>query len=260
MDLLEANKIFKKIKRFRDIINTTIGVLRCETDVMFENKIEISIEKVADDEVGSFLIDKMFSALLSCDSPFIVNTYNNGIRINYYLDKDGLYVNDMVIDELIKILYFAVDEAKVEFCTLIERIEEGFDEFDIPLDIYEQIDEWNESCAWSDREDEYVDIDDLKVYRMNKNCLYSISLGYYDINLDIVESDLVPELIGILFDSIEDFCYVISDKDYIYFYSAVAFNDDIEFDIEEGLINCLHILSESEQTETLEELFNEVGE
>ena len=258
MDLLEASKILNKIKRFENVINTTIGIINCKSDIIFENKISMNIKKVEDNEVSSLLIDRMFNALLSCDAPFIAKTYNNGINISYYLDKDGVAVNDMVIDELIKILYLAVDEAKVWFCPEIEQIEAFANEMDVPLDIYEQIDNWNEGCMWSEREDEYVDIEDLKVYRMNKNCLYSISLGYYDIDMNVVESDLVPELIGVLFESTEDFCYVISDKDYIYFYSAVQFNDDIEFDIMEGLINHSHLLSITEQEETLEDLFSEV--
>ena len=103
----------------------------------------------------------------------------------------------------------------------------------------------------------FVDYDDIKQYRINKNCLYGISLGYYDIDMSIVESDLVPELIGVLFESVEDFCYVTSDKDYIYLYSVVPFNDDTEFDIEEGLINCLHLLSQTNQEETLDDLWGE---
>lgn len=258
MELIQAKNVFNRLDRLVNVVNTTIGVIKANYEVLNYNQIVFHLFYEKDSEVGKFLIENIMNIALQNDYPFtIMNTYN-GIDFIYYVAPKDNFIpkcNDYITYFILDLIYQVIDMAKVEYCLIIEKLPNK----EIPLEITFEVDQWNEDQEYygEDMTGSFVDYDDIKQYRINKNCLYGISLGYYDIDMSIVESDLVPELIGVLFESVEDFCYVTSDKDYIYLYSVVPFNDDTEFDIEEGLINCLHLLSQTNQEETLDDLWGE---
>lgn len=262
MELVQAKGILNRLNKLANVVNTTIGVLHANYEVLSGNTIVFHLFCKEENEVGNFLLENIMNTVLQKDYPFKMLNMINGIDFIFSInpkDEQDAYLmpryNDYVTYDILDIIYQVVDMAKVEYCLIIEDLPET----EIPFDVICEIDQWNEDQEYyeEDISGGIVDYQDIKQYRINKNCLYGISLGYYDIDTSIVESDLVPELIGILFESVEDFCYVISDKDYIYLYSVVPFNDDTDFDIEEGLINCLPLLSQTNQEETLEDLWSE---
>ena len=226
MELIQAKNVFNRLDRLVNVVNTTIGVIKANYEVLNYNQIVFHLFYEKDSEVGKFLIENIMNIALQNDYPFtIMNTYN-GIDFIYYVAPKDNFIpkcNDYITYFILDLIYQVIDMAKVEYCLIIEKLPNK----EIPLEITFEVDQWNE-----DQE-------------------------YYGEDMSIVESDLVPELIGVLFESVEDFCYVTSDKDYIYLYSVVPFNDDTEFDIEEGLINCLHLLSQTNQEETLDDLWGE---
>lgn len=158
-----------------------------------------------------------------------------------------------IFADIIKSLYLAVDEAKVEYCFNVKEDSSH----DIPYNIFWELDTWNDGCLEDDQEDSCVPPENIRVYKLDKKCLYGMSLGYYDIDIKLVESDIVPELIGVVFDSVEDFCYVTSyeDEENIYIYSAIELNEDNIFEIEEALFSVLHNISLNKPAETLENFY-----
>lgn len=255
MTLLDVKDVFHRIERVVNIVNTTIGAIKASYTVKGD-AITIKFFTDKDNEVGEFILENIMQLAMKKEYPFSVCTFDKAIEFTYELEGiDMVSKNKGVTADIVDILYQVVDMAKVEYCLTFEYSTE----VELSFDILCEIDQWNEDQEYygDDTTGSIVDYTRIRQYRMDKNCLYGTSLGYYDIDMSIVESDLVPELIGILFKSTEDFCYVISDDKYINFYSIVPFNEDIEFDIEEGLMNCLHLLSQTNQEETLEDLWSE---
>lgn len=265
MTIEESNNILKKLNSFADMVNNTITDLDVETSF---NENEISIKIVhyppENNNVAKFIYNKTYELLQKNEY------YNDKFHIGTCkcsfcgkMEKENFTVmydyqnNDIVIKSLVEALYYAVDEAKVEFCFCVE----GDFVHEIPNTILWELDVWNE--GWMDEgeeEEHFIADEDLKVYRIKKECLHSICLGYYTIDLSLFESDVVPELIGIVFNSVEDFCYVTSyeNEDWIYIYSAKELNEDNLFDIEEGLFSLLGLISPAKDFsgETLEEYFS----
>lgn len=269
MTIEKSNNILKNLSNFVDMVNNTITDLEVETSF---NENEISIRIIhyppANNKVARFIYNRTYE-LLQQDEYYNNKFYIGTCQCSFCgrMDKENFTVtydcqnNDLVIKSLVEALYYAVDEAKVEFCFYIE----GEFIHEIPNTIFWELDTWNEGWMDDGEEDEhFVSDEDLKVYRIKKECLHSICLGYYTINLDLFESDVVPELIGVVFNSIEDFCYVTSyeNEDWIYIYSAKELNEDNLFDIEEGLFNLLGLISPAKDFcgLTLEEYFSIVRE
>lgn len=251
MDLLEANEILNQMSRFSNLVRTTIGLLEIHFIIEDGEDICLEISKKENNDVAKFLFEYVTHAVLSTEFLYCTYIEDNMIQISYKVEE-----NSNVINTLTKILYFAIDESKVEFC--IDIMEEDCEE--IPFEIACQIDEWNDECDAADEPENMVDYSDIMKYSINKDMLYGISLGYFDINMDIVETDLVPELIGIIFETTEKFCYVTSyeDEENIYIYTEEELDDDNKFDIIEGLISVLPVLSETDQEETFEDVWNDI--
>ena len=138
-------------------------------------------------------------------------------------------------------------------------------EHEIPNEILWELDTWNEGWIEDGEEEKCIPDESIKVYYFKKDWLYSICLGYYGIDLSLFETDIVPELIGVLFESTGDFCYITSyeDEENVYIYSAQELNEDNLFDLEEGLFNLLGLITpevkEDGNDETLEDLFSEIN-
>jgi hypothetical protein len=278
MDLCTANKIFEEVEILENLFKNKIGVLSLsksfsETE---RNKLHISIQckDLEKNKVGNFLFDKIYN--YSMESKL----YHNAFEMLKYASipplksfKGMIFIVDFdnylsveevkakiktVINHIIKALYFAVDEAKVEFGFYVVEASEH----DIPDEIFWELDTWNEGWIEDGEPEKCVPDDNMKVYKFKKDWLYSICLGYYAIDLDLFETDVVPELIGILFDSTEDFCYITSyeDENWVYLYSVVELNEDNVFDIEEGLFNVLGLIATAadDTDDTLEDMFSDI--
>lgn len=260
MELAQAEQIINKIDQFVNIVNTTIGVLKAERTIDTDNKIGITIKLGQQShQVGNFLLNHIAKNILNkSKSPIVCYMMTGWLLVQYKLEDNVIKINHKVIDELIEALYLAVDEAKVEYCLRIEPVTNK----DVPMQMIWEIDTWNEDCEMEGEPERFIDYHDIYQYKIPKETLYGISLGYYAIDLDLIESDLCPELIGVIFESTEDFCYATAyeDEDYIYLYSAVEFTEDNIFDIEEGLLNFLSVISNENSEETLEDIWSNVME
>lgn len=275
MTLQMASDILDKFTTLCDVINQKIGVLKATKSVspISDNEISISIRcnDVKHNNVGLYLLTLLDKSLLASEynqKYFYVGGYNSvidGIEekgINLVIDLKGEAVSkcSIVYRELIENLYFTVVSATVEFGFHIEACPSH----EVAPDIFWELDTWNEGWIDDGEKDKCASRDDIKCYRFKKDWLYSISLGYYTINLDLFETDVVPELIGVLFDSTEDFCYITSyeDEENIYVYSVKELDDNNTFDLEEGLFNLLSNISfpinVTKTDETLEELYIEI--
>lgn len=274
MDLECGYKLCKDIDLLKNAVHT-IGLLKVEEKlegnllyiILETKKTSSPIEqKVAKFLMGEIIKNfKYFAATFNYGSlvvrPIIsVLNHEETLVITYqFIKDDTFYHKKELFFDLIKALVFAVDEAKVEYCFNIKE-----SEHEIPMLIYCELDTWNDGCIENEEEQECVEPEQLRVYEFDKKMLYGICLGYYPIDITLLENDIIPELIGTVFDSVEDFCYVTSceDEDKVYVYSATELNEDNIFDIEEGLFNLLGlIIPEREyEYETLEEYYMEVGE
>lgn len=253
MTLQESNEIIEDINRFLDLVNDNIGVLRADK---FINGDEISIKIInnypEENNVADFLYHKIHRMLIkNPNNRKLFHIGSCGRSFNGILEEINFTVtykktnNSLVIKDLINTLYYIVNEAKVEFGFHIEEIFQR----EIPNEIFEQLDVWNDGWIQDGEEDKCTPPENLITYGFKKDWLYSITLGYYNIDLSLLESDVVPELIGVILDSIEDFCYVTSyeHKDWVYIYSSVKFDEDNVFDIEESLFDLLGIISPSRE-------------
>lgn len=270
MTLEQGLNINKEICKLQDVFNT-VGLLEC--NIKIENNIIIlSITKKlglinnVDKKVADFLYKYIAKYIkqeikdICYDGLYIspILGYGDVLVITYNckaINNNGNQKDEKIFDSIIKSLYYAVDEAKVEFCFYIEKD----DTHEIPNEIYWQLDNWNDELVYDGMEDECIPPELIKVSKFKKEYLYGICLGYYSIDLHLFESDVVPELIGILFESTEDFCYITSyeNEEYVYLYSVCDLNDDNIFDIEEGLFNLLGLIKNSEDKNgmTLEDYF-----
>lgn len=270
MTLEQGLNINKEICKLQDVFNT-VGLLEC--NIKIENNIIIlSITKKlglinnVDKKVADFLYKYIAKYIkqeikdICYDGLYIspILGYGDVLVITYdckAINNNGNQKDEKIFDSIIKSLYYAVDEAKVEFCFYIEKD----DTHEIPNEIYWQLDNWNDELVYDGMEDECIPPELIKVSKFKKEYLYGICLGYYSIDLHLFESDVVPELIGILFESTEDFCYITSyeNEEYVYLYSVCDLNDDNIFDIEEGLFNLLGLIKNSEDKNgmTLEDYF-----
>lgn len=261
MQLLIAKEIFEKVNFFVDLVNNTIGILTARINVEEEYTMSIEIEKKINNDISDFLIKTFKKYIIQENDIYTISEDINGEKylliIDYYLDKDALEINSRIINSLIKNLYLTVDEAKVEFGLDIDKD----DSHRIPNEIYWQLDEWNEGWIQDNESEKCINEDELRTYKIPINCLYGLTLGYYDINTNDLETDIIPELIGILLDTTEDFCYATAyeDKNYIYIYTVKDLDADNVFDIEEGLFRILPLISEQEQDITLEEAFSNIN-
>ena len=273
MNIQVADKMLNKIGLLLNLINNKIGVITAKkwfySQPDYELNISIKCDDVKHNKVGNFIIDKIYSYLLASeynDKYFYIGEFRSnyeekeevGFTLVFNFDKDELNRCKKIFDELVTALYFAVDEAKVEFGFHIEEA----NEHEIPNEIFWELDTWNEGWIEDGEEDKCVPDDAIKVYSFKKDWLYSICLGYYAIDLTLFETDIVPELIGILFESTEDFCYVTSyeDEENVYLYSVKELNEDNVFDIEEGLFNLLGLISvaKDDTEDTLEDYFSNI--
>ncbi len=274
MTLEDGYGLYKDIELLKDAIYTT-GLLEVRSEIegnllyiTVENKVlSTNIEK----EIARFLMKnliqhfKQFAKIFNYGS-FVVRpilsvlNHEETLVITYQFSKDNtLYHHEWMFFDLVKAVVFAVDDAKVEYCLAIQE-----SDHEIPMSIYWELDTWNDGWMEDEEEDKCVAPEQLRVYEFDKRKLYGICLGYYPIDLSLFESDIVPELIGILFDSAEEFCYVTSyeDEEKVYLYSAVELNEDNLFDIEEGLMRILEDISpkDSKAYESLETYFSEINQ
>lgn len=261
MNLVDANKIINSLNNFCKLVNDTIGLLHAEYKILDGNLIQITIiEKLKeyDNVEVSHFVRNTFIKYLKEKTHYFVDDMSDKVEICYKIPVGAEELNETVIKTLINCLYETVDEAKVEFARIIEKDTKH----EIPYDVLEQLDEYNETLMENEEDYEYISDEDIFVYRLSKKHLYSLSLGYYVIDLQLLESDLVPELLGILLESVETFCYVTSyeDAEYIYFYTAKEFKEDNFFDLEEGLVDALGIIATSNPDETLDEAWSIVNE
>lgn len=274
MTLEDGYGLYKDIELLKDAIHTT-GLLKVRSEIegnllyiTVENKVlNTNIEK----EIARFLMKnliqhfKQFAKTFNYGS-FVVRpilsvlNHEETLVITYQFSKDDtLYHHEWMFFDLVKAVVFAVEDAKVEYCLAIQE-----SDHEIPMSIYWELDTWNDGWMEDEEEDKCVAPEQLRVYEFDKRKLYGICLGYYPIDLSLFESDIVPELIGILFDSTEEFCYVTSyeDEEKVYLYSAVELNEDNLFDIEEGLMKILEDISpkENKNYESLETYFSEINQ
>ena len=271
MNIQVADKMLNKIGVLLNLINNKIGVITAKkwfySQPDYELNISIKCDDVKHNKVGNFIIDKIYSYLLASeynDKYFYIGEFRSnyeekeevGFTLVFNFDKDELNRCKKIFDELVTALYFAVDDAKVEFGF---HIEECFSH-EIPNEVYWELNTWNDTLIDDGEEEKCIPEENIKVYYFKREWLYSICLGYYGIDLKFFETDIVPELIGVLFESIEDFCYVTSfeDEKNVYLYSSKELNEDNIFDIEEGLFNLLPLISpkEKDTEDTLEDLFS----
>lgn len=270
MTLEQGLNINKEICKLQDVFNT-VGLLECNVNIE-NNIIILSITKKLGliNNVDKKVADFLYKYITKYIKQEIKDVYYDGLHISPILgygdvlvitydckaiNNNGNQKDEKIFDSIIKSLYYAVDEAKVEFCFYIEKD----DTHDIPNEIYWQLDNWNDELVYDGMEDECIPPELIKVSKFKKEYLYGICLGYYSIDLHLFEGDVVPELIGVLFESTEDFCYITSyeDEEYVYLYSVCDLNDDNIFDIEEGLFNLLGLIKNSEDKNgmTLEDYF-----
>ena len=273
MTLEQALHINSEMQKVNDAINL-IGFLDCEFSVN-KNILIISISKQSelknsDKRVGDFVFANFqkyirqelvdiywdgiyFKPILGYCDTMVTITYDcRDVKTNITKNING------IADAIIKSLYYAIDESKIEFAFQIEEDENH----DIPNEIYWELDNWNDELIINEEEDKCVPPENLRTSKFKKDCLYGISLGYYPIDLSLFETDITPELIGVVLDSTEDFCYVTAyeDADYIYIYSTSKLTEDNIFDIEEGLFNLLSLIKKEGyiETETLEDMFFDI--
>lgn len=273
MTLEQALHINSEMQKVNEAINL-IGFLDCEFSVN-KNILIISISKQSglknsDKRVGDFVFANFqkyirqelvdiywdgiyFKPILGYCDTMVTITYDcRDVKTNITKNING------IADAIIKSLYYAIDESKIEFAFQIEEDENH----DIPNEIYWELDTWNDELIMNEEEDKCVPPENLRTSKFKKDCLYGISLGYYPIDLSLFETDITPELIGVVLDSTEDFCYVTAyeDADYIYIYSTSKLTEDNIFDIEEGLFNLLSLIKKEGyiETETLEDMFFDI--
>lgn len=271
MDVQLANEILNKTQILLSTICRKINVLEAHKwfypQQSFEMNISIICKDVKNNSVGNFLLNKLYHYLSESDynnKVFYIGTVSSQYRgiedasFTVVIDfkEDELNRCNILYNEMINALYLSVDDAKVEFGF---HIEECFSH-EIPNEVYWELNTWNDTLIDDGEEEKCIPEENIKVYYFKKEWLYSICLGYYGIDLKFFETDIVPELIGVLFESIEDFCYVTSfeDEENVYLYSSKELNEDNIFDIEEGLFNLLPLISpkEKDTEDTLEDLFS----
>lgn len=261
MKLATAKKVIDKLESFCNLVNDTVGLLKAEYNLTEDDWVTITITKnvVENDsiEVANFLFSTFFEELRNINKAY-QDDFKNHITCVYSVEYDAEERTNDVIKVLTEVLYNTVDIAKVEYTSIVEKDVNH----NIPAQVCWELEEWNSKCDYNEDEDGIHTYDDLMVYRLDKKRLYGLSLGIYKIDLGLIESDLVPELISVLFESTEDFCYVTAfeDKDYIYFYTTTELNDDNIYDIEEGLIQYLDIISVTNPDETLEDFYYKIVE
>lgn len=273
MTLEQALHINSEMQKVNEAINL-IGFLDCEFSVN-KNILIISISKQSelknsDKRVGDFVFANFqkyirqelvdiywdgiyFKPILGYCDTMVTITYDcRDVKTNITKNING------IADAIIKSLYYAIDESKIEFAFQIEEDENH----DIPNEIYWELDTWNDELIMNEEEDKCVPPENLRTSKFKKDCLYGISLGYYPIDLSLFETDITPELIGVVLDLTEDFCYITAyeDADYIYIYSTSKLTEDNIFDIEEGLFNLLSLIKKEGyiETETLEDMFFDI--
>lgn len=271
MNLEDGCKILFDVSKIQNIFEV-INLLNIKLSVE-KNVLTISVSEKGDlktkteKKVAHFLMKHFVSYFKKSISPFCYNKYTIEPIVNFgeslvvtfpfsFVQKE--YKSQWLFMNFLESLYLAVDEAKVEYCFYIE---EDFNH-NIPVEIFWELDVWNDECYENDVPEEYISPENLRTYKFKKESLYGICLGYYDIDLSLFETDIVPELIGIIFDSVETFCYVTSyeDDEYVYIYSTTELTEDNIFDIEEGLFNLLEIISKNnnKQLNTLEDYYYEL--
>lgn len=271
MNLEEGCKIIlavNKIQNVFDVINLFDLKLSVEENVLIvsiseKRELKTKVEK----KIAHFLMKHFISYFKKSISPFCYNgysiepivTFGETLVVTYpFSSIKKEYKEKWLFIDFLEALYLAVDEAKVEYCFFIEEdINHS-----IPIEILWELDTWNDGCYDNGTLDECVAPEDLITYKFKKESLYGICLGYYDLDLSLFETDIVPELIGVVFDSTETFCYVTSyeDDEYVYIYSTTKLTEDNIFDIEEGLFNLLELIStnSNKQLDTLEDYYCEL--
>lgn len=271
MNLEDGCKILLNVNKIQDIFSI-VNLLNIKLSVE-KNILIISVSEKEDlkskneKEVAHFLMEHFVFYFKKSISPFCYNgcsiepivTFGEKFVVTYpFSFTQKKYKNKWLFIDFLEALYFAVDEAKVEYCFFIEEDSTH----SVPIEILWELDTWNDGCYENEVPEECISPEDLKVYKFKKQSLYGISLGYYDIDLSLLETDIVPELIGVIFDSTEIFCYVTSyeDEEYVYIYSATKLTEDNIFDIEEGLFNLLEIIStnDNKRLGTLEDYYYEL--
>ena len=264
MNLLTAHKIFEEIDRVCNVVNSTIGILQMDKEIINEDIIQITITDYTQNKVSEFLREKIYLGLLENeDDLFVVRVkaYQNcdGIFITYKVNNDAKEVNHKVLKNLVSVLYYAVDEAKIEFNDIIELYNDDVDEDDIAMDVLEQLDNWNNESEMYETEETFIE--DLTIYSLPKNALYSMSLGYFDIDEELFESDFVPELMGYVLDIVNDFFSITTyEDDNIYFYISGELDSSQIDSLEDAIMETLPMASKKEQTETLEDLYQDYVE
>ena len=61
MNLLTAHKIFEEIDRVCNVVNSTIGILQMDKEIINEDIIQITITDYTQNKVSEFLREKIFS-------------------------------------------------------------------------------------------------------------------------------------------------------------------------------------------------------
>ena len=167
MTLEQGLNINKEICKLQDVFNT-VGLLECNVNI--ENNIIILsiIKKLGlinnvDKKVADFLYKYITKYIkqeikdICYDGLYIspILGYGDVLVITYdckAINNNGNQKDEKIFDSIIKSLYYAVDEAKVEFCFYIEKD----DTHDIPNEIYWQLDNWNDELVYDGMEDECI--------------------------------------------------------------------------------------------------------
>lgn len=75
MELIQAKNVFNRLDRLVNVVNTTIGVIKANYEVLNYNQIVFHLFYEKDSEVGKFLIENIMNIALQNDYPFYNNEY-----------------------------------------------------------------------------------------------------------------------------------------------------------------------------------------
>lgn len=273
---LECGYILSEDIKFLKDAFYTVGLLQIKESVE-GNVLYVSVDtkenkNMVEDNVARFLMKNLIKYFKQFARAFYYNCFyvtpiisvlnrNETLVIAYKFSprKNDEKTGRFVFLDLIKALNYAVDEARVEYCFFIDRDYEHY----IPMSIVWELEEWNDGWIADGEEDKCIELEQINVYKFNKEKLYSICLGYYPIDLSLFESDIVPELIGTILELTEDFCYVSSceDDNNVYIYSAVELDEDDIFEIEERLFDLMNMIvpEQKYQYEALDTYYMDAG-
>ena len=107
--------------------------------VNYDVGFSFEITKYIKQEIKDICYDGLYISSILGYGDVLVITYDCKA-----INNNGNQKDEKIFDSIIKSLYYAVDEAKVEFCFYIEKD----DTHDIPNEIYWQLDNWNDELVY----------------------------------------------------------------------------------------------------------------